>query len=51
MKSKKTALLFRAEDNLVHALKELAFTQGYSLSEMLRIVFRAYAETKGYSFK
>lgn len=51
MKSKTNTLLFRAEDKLVHALKDLASTQGYSLSEMLRIVFRVYAETKGYSFK
>ena len=51
MQSKKNTLLFRAEDNLMHALKYLAESQGYSLSEMLRIVFRAYAETKGYSFK
>lgn len=51
MQSKKNTLLFRAEDNLMHALKDLAESQGYSLSEMLRIVLRAYAETKGYSFK
>jgi len=48
---KSTMLFFRTEANIKNAVEELAKKQGYTVSELLRIVFRAYAESKGYNFK
>ncbi|MEN9996360.1 MAG: hypothetical protein RL462_1136 [Pseudomonadota bacterium] len=48
---KSNMLFFRAEAGFKNAVQELAQKQGYTVSELLRIVIRAYAESKGYNFK
>jgi hypothetical protein len=49
--TKKINILFRAEPRLAEQLKEISLKERYSVSELLRVITRAYVEEKGYQIK